>query len=285
MAVKAAGTITEYLAEEIRLQQSTAELQESYRSARPFPHLLLQDLFTDVRLDGLVQEISTIEADGWVIHDDDRLSKANLRSAVDLREHGKQHVALLHSAEFLYMLSELTGVWGLVPDPYLAGGGYHVLSTGGLFDVHADRNVDQITGLTRRMVLITYLNRQWKPEYGGQLELWSTDASRCELAIEPGFNTSVLFEVADRNFHGVRPVQPPPGMSRQSFAAYFHTVGDGHGAISAPHHSVYAPSVYRRPLTLKRLAFEYVLPPGIGKVLRTMKALKDKSNPGQSTTN
>ncbi len=271
MSVKAAGTIAEYLAADIELREDTIRLQEQYRDAQPFSHLVLRDLFSAERLDGLVREIKTVREDGWVIHDDDKLSKANLRSAVDLGSCGKRHVALLHSAEFLYLLSELTGVWGLVPDPYLAGGGYHVLSAGGLFDVHADRNVDQITGLTRRMVMITYLNRDWRPEYGGQLELWATDASHCESSIEPKFNTTVLFEVADRNFHGVRPVHPPAGTSRKSFASYFHTVGDGRGGISAPHHSVYAPSVYRKPLTLKRFASEYVLPPGFAKVLRSLK--------------
>ncbi len=271
MSVRAAGTITEYLAEEIELRDDTGRLQAQYRDAKPFPHLVLSNLFKTARLEGLVREIGTVQNDGWVIHDEDKLSKANLRSAVDLGSCGKQHVALLHSAEFLYLLSELTGIWGLVPDPYLAGGGYHVLNAGGLFDVHADRNVDQITGLTRRMVMITYLNRNWETSYGGQLELWATDASRCELSIEPDFNTTVLFEVADCNFHGVRPVHSPAGMSRKSFASYFHTVGDGHGGISAPHHSVYAPSVYRRPLTLKRFASEYLLPPGIAKAMRSLK--------------
>ena len=281
MFEKASDTIVGHLGDEIRLDGATAPLAAAYREAKPFPHLVLHNLFPDERLDGLVREIGSIGEGGWVIHDEPQLSKANLRSAVDLGENGKRHVALLHSAEFLYLMSEITGIWGLVPDPYLAGSGYHVLGRGGLFDVHADRNVDHNTGLTRRLAMLTYLNHDWKPEYGGQLELWATDASHCERVVEPIFNTTILFEVGDHNFHGVRPVQPPKGISRKSFAAYFHTVGDAKGVASTPHHSVYAPSVYHRAYNLKTVMSEFVLPPGIMKAMRRMKVMMGGTAPFQ----
>jgi hypothetical protein len=281
MFAKSSETIAGHLAEEVQLEQSTALLAASYRDAKPFPHLVLHNLFPDERLDGLVREIASIGDEGWVIHNEPQLSKSNLRSAVDLGENGKRHVALLHSADFLYLISEITGIWGLVPDPYLAGGGYHVLGHGGVFDVHADRNVDHNTGLTRRIAMLTYLNRTWQPEYGGQLELWATDASRCELVVEPIFNTTILFEVGDHNFHGVRPVQPPKGIARKSFATYFHTVGDAKGVPSTPHHSVYAPSVYHRAYNLKNVMSEFILPPGITKAMRKLKVKMGGSTPFQ----
>ena len=271
MNKRATDTIAEYLGSDIRLEEDTASLASAYRDAAPFPHLVIENLFPSDRLEALMQEIALIGEDGWVIHNDPKLSKSNLRSAVDLGSVGKRHVALLHSAEFLYLMSEITGVKGLVPDPYLAGGGFHVLGRGGVFDVHADRNVDHNTGLTRRMAMITYLNHDWRPEYGGQLELWSTDATHCERVVEPGFNTTVLFEVGDRNFHGVRPVQPPKGHSRKSFAVYFHTVGDAHGSQSIPKHSVYAPSVYQREYNLRMIASDFIVPPGVLRAFRKLR--------------
>ena len=281
MLEKISDTIAEHLGDDICLVESTASLATTYKDAKPFPHIILKDFFPQDRLEQLVREIGSIGEDGWVIHNDPKLSKSNLRSPVDLAESGKSHVALLHSAEFLYLISEITGIWGLVPDPYLAGSGYHVLEQGGLFDVHADRNVDHNTGLTRRIAMITYLNRDWRPEYGGQLELWSTDASRCERVVEPHFNTTILFEVGDHNFHAVRPVQPPKGVTRKSFACYFHTVGDAQGIASTPHHSVYAPSVYQRHYNLKTIASEFIMPPGIVKLLRKAKVKMGGSTPFQ----
>ena len=96
-------------------------------------------------------------------------------------------------------------------------------------------------GLQRRLAMLVYLNKAWQPEFGGQLELWNQDGTRCEKVIEPIFNRTVIFEIADSNFHAVRPVASGSGAARKAFAAYFHTVD---GSI-VPHNSVYAPSIYQ----------------------------------------
>jgi hypothetical protein len=111
---------------------------------------------------------------------------------------------------------------------------------------------------------LIYLNKSWEPEYGGQLELWDQQGTKCEKVIEPIFNRTVIFEVGDKNFHGVRPVVGTHGIPRRSFAAYFHTVG-GH-VVS--HNSIYAPTIYRtKPPLLKRMARE-TLPPFLFRALR-----------------
>jgi hypothetical protein len=251
--------ITEVLKRPVHLPDSTENLHAKYLAAKPFPHLVLDGLFDDEAMDDLVQEIPSLRDDRWVHHEEKRLTKSNLRSAVDLGEIGYQHLSLLHSAAFLYLLAELTGIWHMVPDPYLSGGGYHVVPKGGRFDVHADRNVDHNTGLTRRLVMITYLNKGWQPEYGGQLELWAQDASKCEVVVEPAFNRTILFEVGDNNFHGVRPVERE-GIERKSFAIYFHTVGLPDGAKSAPHNSIYAPTFYRRRPEIRHIVRDCIPP-------------------------
>jgi len=251
--------IQHHLKQPIRLPDTAENLHTQYVTAQPFPHLILDGLFTDEALEELLEEIPSLHDDRWVHHEERRLSKSNLRSAVDLGEIGYRHLSFLHSAAFLYLLAEVTGVWHMVPDPYLSGAGYHVVPAGGRFDVHADRNVDHNTGLTRRLAMITYLNKNWQPDFGGQLELWSTDASRCEVVVEPLFNRTILFEVADRNFHGVRPVEKD-GVERKSFAIYFHTVGLGDGKTAAPHNSIYAPTFYRSQTEMKRIVRDCIPP-------------------------
>jgi hypothetical protein len=243
----------------VRLPKPAENLHVQYLAGRPFPHLILDGLFSEEAMEDLLHEIPSLRDDRWVHHEEKRLTKSNLRSAVDLGEIGYQHLSFLHSAAFLYLLAELTGIWHMVPDPYLSGGGYHVVPTGGRFDVHADRNVDHNTGLTRRLAMITYLNRNWRPEYGGQLELWSKDASRCEVVVEPLFNRTILFEVGDKNFHGVRPVERE-GMERKSFAIYFHTVGLPDGKTASPHNSIYAPTFYRKRPEIKHILRDCIPP-------------------------
>ncbi len=201
-------------------------MRAQYLAAKPFPHVVFDNLIDPGLLDQVVAQMPSMVEKNWVHEDDEHLEKFNLRSAVELRGAGFDLAAMVHSANFLYFLSELTGIQHLLPDPYLQGSGYHVVPRGGHFDIHTDRNVAYATGLTRRLAMIIYLNKEWKHEYGGQLELWNSDASQCEAVIEPEFNKTVIFQVADPNYHGLpNTVACPPGRSRNSFAVYYHTVG------------------------------------------------------------
>jgi hypothetical protein len=77
--------------------------------------------------------------------------------------------------------------------------------------------------------------------------------------VEPLFNRTILFEVADRNFHGVRPVEDE-GSERKSFAIYFHTVGCEDGKAVVPHNSIYAPTFYRRRPEMKHIVRDCIPP-------------------------
>jgi hypothetical protein len=261
-----ASGILSLLSQRICLPASTQELALSYRNAKPFPYLVIDNMFPEEILERILEEIPEMDDQKWVHYKDDRLVKSNLRSAVDLGAASYEFSSFLHSAKFLYLLSELTGIWGLLPDPYLAGAGYHVLPSGGHFDVHADRNVEENTGLKRRLAMLVYLNKAWNGEYGGQLELWNLDRTRCEKVIEPDYNRTVIFEVGDRNFHGVRPVLSQT-RTRKSFAVYYHTVGE---KDLLPHSSVYVPIFYhqRKPLH-KRILYEG-MPPFLFRALRSL---------------
>lgn len=263
--------IEDFLRNTISLPDSVERLGASYKKAKPFAYVVLDNLFPNQLLDSLVAEMPSLEGEKWVREDDEHLVKFNLRSAVHLGDAGFRLISFLHSAAFLYFLSELTGIWDLLPDPYLQGSGYHVMPFGGKFDVHCDRNTAYTTGLTRRLSLNIYLNKDWEHEYGGQLELWNRDASQCEAVVEPLFNRAIIFEIADGNFHGIpAPVACPRGRSRNSFAVYYHTVGiSGHEKVAA-HGSLYAPSIYqRKSRTMRDLGRDFIPPI----VRRTLKKL------------
>jgi hypothetical protein len=266
------NSILEYLREDLSLPSDPATLSQRYRQATPFPHLLFNNMFDDHLVGSLVEEISAISQTGWALQESNHQRKVNLRSAVDLGVYGRRYVDLVHSAAFLYLLSEITGIWGLVPDPYLSGAGYTLIPNGGFFDVHADRNYDHQIGLTRRLSMITYLNRDWNPGCGGQLELWNTSGTQCESVIEPLFNTTILFEIGDRNFHAIRKVATPQGITRNAFVSYYHTAPEANG--NKPHTSLFAPAVYKRGGKVKEMISGYLIPPKIGNaIFRLRKSL------------
>jgi hypothetical protein len=280
MLVTAENSIASRLRDKINLPGSVESLSASYKTAKPYPHLVMDGLFPSEMLDRLIGELPSMNDDNWVHEDDERIKQYNLRSAVELGDVGFQLTALLHSATFLYLLSEITGIWDLLPDPYLQGGGYHVIPSGGKFDVHADRNTAYSTGLTRRLSLLIYLNKDWKHEYGGQLELWNSDATKQEVVIEPLFNRTTIFEITDVNFHGVpKPIAAPNGRTRNCFVTYYHTVGAAGLKDTNPHSSIYAPKTYQKKKSAIRKFARDITPPIL------QRALVNLRHPGSKNGN
>lgn len=259
------------LARNIQLTDSIESLRARYQSAKPFAHVVIDGLFQDAALEAVLNETPIANRDDWLYLDIANMQKVlRMRSSLDMGPASYQLASFLNSAPFLYLLSEITGIWNLLPDPYLQGAGHAQMRRGMYFKVHSDRNVAYETGLTRRLAMIIFLNKSWNSEYAGQLELWNHEGTQCEVSIEPLFNRTVLFEVADPNFHGVpAPLNCPPDRARHSFIVYYHTVGKD-GRNEPPHTSIFAPSMYRkRGVALRQLADE-LMPPLL---LRTLKRL------------
>ena len=70
--------------------------------------------------------------------------------------------------------------------------------------------------------MLIYLNKGWKKNYGGNLELWDKDMKRCVKKVPPLFNTMVIFSTNDFTNHGhPNPLRSPLGVSRKSIATYY----------------------------------------------------------------
>ena len=263
---------TGLLRDKIHLPDRIGALRTVYENSKPFPHVVIDNLFSEQVLDALLPEIAGMAPDQWSILEHEGLERTvRMRPGAELGAAGGQLLRIVHSREFLYLLSEITGIWQLLPDPYLQGSGYALMRPGDYFGVHSDRSVAYETGLTRRLAMIIYLNKSWNPEYGGQLELWNSDATRCTVSIDPSFNKTVIFEVANPNYHGVpAPLACPADRTRQSFIVYYHTVGiDGKQNVR-PHTSLFAPRLYGATrLALRSMARE-VTPPLLAKGVRKL---------------
>ncbi len=267
-------TLLLQLSHRIQLPSTVDHLHTTFEQATPFRHIVMDGLFPDRVLTGVLNEIPELNRANFIQHQDAHQTKFGLRSAIALQEEGYQLASFLHSAAFLYLLSEITGIWGLLPDPYMQGGGYHLIPSGGKFDVHLDRKTDYATGLRRRLALIIYLNRDWLPEYGGQLELWNPEGTQCEASVVPLFNRTILFEVADGNYHGHPiPVSAPEQRPRKSFAVYYHTVGDGKAGIDM-RSSIFAPTHHATSeQKLRALALD-IVPPALLRGIRGLRSRK-----------
>ena len=129
----------------------------------------------------------------------------------------------LASREFLDLLSYVFDMPNLLPDHELLGGGIHQTGPRGHLDVHVDFNFIAERELHRRLNILIYFNKDWKSEWGGNIELWDKDIKVCHHSFLPLFNRCVVFETSEISYHGVAAVRCPEDRVRKSFAAYYYT--------------------------------------------------------------
>jgi hypothetical protein len=140
------------LAGKITLTRRIEELQSTYQTAKPFPHVVIDHMFAPEVLDALLAEMTGMGRDKWKrVDNDSRERTLRMKSAAEMGPAGAQLLSIVHSAGFLYFLSEITGIPQLLPDPYLLGSGYAQMRRGDYFSVHSDRNVAYDTGMLRRL--------------------------------------------------------------------------------------------------------------------------------------
>jgi hypothetical protein len=198
--------------------------RESYASARPFPHAVMDEFLPEAVLDAILAEFPSPREADWFAFDSGLERKLATKDDSTMGPATRHLLAELNSATFIDFLERMTGMEGLVPDPHLAGGGLHQIEPGGHLKVHADFNRHPRTGLERRLNVLLYLNRDWRDEYGGALELWSRDMSACEARILPLFNRCVVFSTTSTSFHGhPEPLTCPEGETRKSIALYYYS--------------------------------------------------------------
>jgi len=149
----------------------------------------------------------------------------------------------LNSKDFLKWLNYVTKIKEpLLADPELFGGGLHQSINGAFLNVHVDYNFHPKTKYHRRINVIIYMNKNWKDEYEGHLELWDINGTKQNLLekISPKFNRCVIFETNEISFHGHPiPLNIPNGMSRKSLATYYYTKTRPSSEISPDHNTIY----------------------------------------------
>ena len=137
----------------------------------------------------------------------------------------------------------ITGIEeSLIADPALSGGGLHQSMNGAFLNVHVDFNIHPKTKLHRRLNILIYMNKDWKDEYEGHLELWEINDEHKNLLekISPKFNRLVLFETNEISFHGhPKPLTIPLDVSRKSLATYYYTKTRPVSEIAGEHNTIY----------------------------------------------
>ncbi|MBV9241085.1 MAG: 2OG-Fe(II) oxygenase [Acidobacteria bacterium] len=103
-------------------------------------------------------------------------------------------------------VAEITGIRECVGDPHLYAGGLSAMERGHFLNPHIDNSHDGDGGNYRVLNLLYYVTPDWRPENGGNLELWDEQV-RKPVEIPSLFNRLVLMATGDKTWHSVNEVR------------------------------------------------------------------------------
>ncbi|WP_445191438.1 2OG-Fe(II) oxygenase [Sphingomonas sp. Tas61C01] len=201
------------------------ELTERYNAASPFPHIVIDDFLPAPLLDKVLAHCDQLKIDEEAATFDRPQERFKTSYQPDTLDDDLRALFYsFNSKPFIKLMENITGIKGLIPDPYFMGAGIHEIKQGGHLSVHADFNHHKPMNLERRINVLIYLNKDWKKEYGGSLELWDEPMTTRHHDIVPLFNRCVIFNTTSNSQHGnPEPIAHPQGISRKSIALYYYT--------------------------------------------------------------
>jgi Rps23 Pro-64 3,4-dihydroxylase Tpa1-like proline 4-hydroxylase len=209
------------------LTSNAEQLRIDFSENTPFPHIVIDGLFSDRMITELCNEFPNPDDQSWdrsVVEGIQVKLRSNWQSEDDISPNTADVVHFFNSGSFMKCLSAITGVEKLISDPYFTGGGRNCILPGGVLDIHADGNWHDEMGVHRRLNAILYLNENWDENWGGHFELWDKELSGCVKSISPLANRLLIFETHDFTYHGhPNPLGCPEGNSRKSLIFYYYT--------------------------------------------------------------
>jgi hypothetical protein len=236
--------------------------RQEFSGAQPFRHICIDNFLEEQFAGRLLAEFPSFDRKLSINEGGAASGKAVNTKLREISPAYEELYGFISSKPFLEFMSQLSGIPDLLLDPKMFGGGTHENRHGQELDPHIDFNYAEDHGLHRRLNLIVYLNKDWKSEWGGAIEIHSNprepEVNRI-TAFEPLFNRAVMFETNEVSWHGFPRIQLPEAerhRSRKSISIYLYTKDRPEGEIAPSHGTFYV----QRPLP-ERIVPGYVVTP------------------------
>ncbi len=225
------------------LNERKAEIKKEYQSKKPFRYVMFENIFFPDKAELIHAQYPSIKDGVWdgttYIDQNNKFTKTKFEEGSIL----KQAFNELNSKEFLSWLRDITEIEEeLIGDEDLFGGGLHQSTNGAFLNVHVDYNIHPETKFHRRLNAIVYMNKDWKDEYEGHIELWDLTGNDKKMLgrYAPHFNRCVIFETNEISFHGhPKPLNTPENVNRKSLATYYYTKNRPAHEIADDHNTIY----------------------------------------------
>ncbi len=207
-----------------RLRNESELLRQSYAAAKPYPHLVIDNLFEPELLDRLVAEFPQAQNRDWLVWDTDHELKTTSRGINGLSTFTQMFCLWLNSSEVIKAIESIVGIDNLVGDPLFHGAGLHEMHRDGWLEMHADYTRHFDLPLMRRINILIYLNRDWDSSWGGELALQDHQNQQDTVSYPPDFNRTIIFPTTAKTLHGVpNSLSCPLDRSRKLLSIYYWT--------------------------------------------------------------
>jgi Rps23 Pro-64 3,4-dihydroxylase Tpa1-like proline 4-hydroxylase len=178
--------------------------QQEYFDTNPYNNYVIDNILSDEFALELQTEIINLDKSLFDRYDNPFENKWTYHDKNNLPFNCNKLFNYLESNEFMVKLSNICGI-KLIKDPTKNFWGIHMYDDKDKLDIHVDAGVHPVNKLKKELTLGIYLSKNWKYEYGGQLEIWKGTNAKlisCERKIEPKFNRLVMFTCDDNAWHG-----------------------------------------------------------------------------------
>jgi Rps23 Pro-64 3,4-dihydroxylase Tpa1-like proline 4-hydroxylase len=223
-----------------KLENLAKEKAEEYKNNKPFSHIYFDNFLPTEAAEAALRDFPEPKQLAWSEFNSPTERKLAFDVVEKLPASVRDVLYFLNSRPMLQFLEVLTGIEGVIPDPYYVGGGLHQIKRGGNLEVHADFNWHAKLKLDRRINVLVYMNKDWKEEYGGHFELWNKDMTQAEQKILPLFNRCAIFSTTSTSYHGhPTPLACPPERTRKSIATYYYSHGRPEEEVNDSHSTLF----------------------------------------------
>lgn len=215
-----------------QLSRNESAYKTLFHSAQPFEHCVIDNFLTPEGLEALDVGHLMVSAASNELSSDFIFAKAKIESPKigNLSDALAQFQRELMSQKFEAFLQSITGLQVFL-DPDFVGGGLHQGGADSFLEMHADfSRHPRSKSWIRELNILLYLNRGWRSEWGGSLDLRHASTGEA-TEIEPIENRLVIMLSKGHTLHGYKKITFPPDLYRTSIAAYAYTHDDGTSSV------------------------------------------------------
>ncbi len=212
-----------HISERLFVPETVAKMGNAFKTNLPYPHIIIDDFLSSETASAAYDKFPPYKLFGK------KYKGLNEKKAEgsNIRDFDPLYTDIIKELSSPQMYKWIQQVCNINEDVVMTddaeGRGLHQGGNGSFLDIHIDFNIHRKLNLHRRLNILIYLNKDWKPEYGGGLEMWDVGVTKKEKVAEPKFNRCLIFETSEISYHGYGRINVPENESRKSLYGYYYT--------------------------------------------------------------